>query len=72
MLFREFPEYEIAGVSEAEVTSPMKTLSDVSTFANLSTSFVLFLLGRSYFAEANFNIRGELEGWPMERTSLLF
>ena len=47
----EFPEYEVAGILQAQVACVMQSFSNVTTLANLATSFVFLFLRRADLAE---------------------
>lgn len=50
----------------------MEPFANVAALADLSPCFVLFLLRSPHFAEADFDIGGELQRWPMEGPCFLF
>ena len=50
----------------------MQGLADISAFPELSAGLVLLLLRCANFVESNLDVRWELQGWPVERTRLLF
>jgi hypothetical protein len=50
----------------------MKPLTDITTFPQLPPRLILLLFGGTNFAESQLNIRRELKGWSMERSSFLF
>ena len=66
VLFRKFPKNKIACVFETEIASSVKTLANVSTFANFSTSLVFLLFRCPYFGETELDVGWKLEGGSVE------
>ena len=56
----EFPEYEVAGILQAQVACFVQTFADIAAFANLASSLVFLLLGCPHFGEAYLDVGGEL------------
>lgn len=50
----------------------MQSLANIAALAQLSASLVFLLLGSAHFAEAELDVRRELQCGTMERASLLF
>ena len=72
MLLAELPENVIAGVLQAEISRPVKTFTNITTFPDLPTSLVFLLLRRPDFAEVQLDVGRELKRGTVERTGFLF
>lgn len=56
MSHRKFPKYKIARVLQRQIVRLTQAFADITTFADLTTSFVLLLLSSAYFIEPQLNV----------------
>ena len=68
---RILPEYELAAISQTEITGSTETFTKVATFAEFSTCFVFELRCSLDLVKFDFLIDGKMQGKTMKRPAFL-
>jgi len=71
MLFRKFPQDEVARVLQTQIARTVQAFTNISALADLTPSFVLLLFRRPHLTKVQLNVGRELESGPVEGASFL-